>query len=321
MSPSAPTEPGSSRKASATPQTQTPSLLRTSMQEPQFAPGTSVGKSADEMLCCGRAPASDFNSQNHQTRSGSTPNEFWISPFLSTLCHGNNHSLVVGCTYPGGAIAVQGAHQCRVHRQLGPRNSGNTATSSRRPSAAMGAWRSKSRNSTFVLTRPSASADSSHHTLQSPTSSPRPLPVRSQRGDGHKHRVGGHISKNARSKGSGVGTGLVLPTSTTSPLEFFHFVPCRPRSCNHVSPRWRFKPNPHQFVLTQTRGGSSSFQLKKHGGDKRVSSVDHGEAICPASPMSRTTDTRGLSVTMPTLLHSDKSVIRMFAKHCQTARS
>ena len=95
-------------------------------------------------------------------------------------------------------------------------------------------------------------------------------------------------------------TGLVLPTSTTSPLEFFHFVPCGPRSCNHVSPGWRFKPNPHQSVsnlpsLTQARGDSSSFQMmKKHGGDNRVPSVDHGEAICPTGPKSRTADTRGL---------------------------
>ena len=47
-----------------------------------------------------------------------------------------------------------------------PPNTGNpsTATSSRRPSAAMGAWRSRSRNSTFVAT--SLSADTGHHTLQ-----------------------------------------------------------------------------------------------------------------------------------------------------------
>ena len=34
--------------------------------------------------------------------------------------------------------------------------------------------------------------------------------------------------------------------------------------------------------------------------DKRVPSVDHGEAICPTGPMSRTTDTRGLPETKPT---------------------
>ena len=128
MSPSAPTELGSSRKVchnrsysarqSGTP-TRTPSLLRSSTQEQPFTTGTSAGKNADKMLRSRRPPASDFNNQNHQTRSGSTPNKFWISPFLSTFCHGNNHSLVVGCTSPG-AIAMQGTHQCRVHRQLGP---------------------------------------------------------------------------------------------------------------------------------------------------------------------------------------------------------
>ena len=32
-------------------------------------------------------------------------------------------------------------------------------------------------------------------------SSPRRLPVRKQRGDGHEYRVGGHTGKNTRSKG------------------------------------------------------------------------------------------------------------------------
>ena len=77
-------------------------------------------------------------------------------------------------------------------------------------------------------------------------------------------------------------------------------------ACNHVSPGWRFKPNPHQSVsnlisLTQARGDSRSFQMmKKHSGDKRVSSMAHGEAICPTGPTSRTSDTRGLPETKPT---------------------
>ena len=219
-----------------------------------------------------------------------------------------------------------------------PPNSANpsTATSSRRPSAAMGAWRSKSRNSTFVLTRPPASLQIRATTEQTP--SPRPRPVRRQRGDGQEHRVGGHTGKNARSKGGQsrdptrgtCGESQTTPRPSLGsqqclcwvcesredaslcgasprvhrprvanqhhiPLKFFHFVPCGPRSCNH-----------HQSVsnlpsLTQARGDSSSFQMmKKHSGDKRVPSVDHGEAICPIGPMSRTTDTRGLPETKPT---------------------
>ena len=100
------------------------------------------------------------------------------------------------------------------------------------------------------------------------------------------------------------------------------------------------KPNAHQSVsnlpgLTQARGDSSSFQMmKKHGGDKRVPSVDHGEAICPTSPMSRTTDTRGLSEKKPTectqqrggiLNGPGNTLINLFSecspKHCHTARS
>ena len=41
------------------------------------------------------------------------------------------------------------------------------------------------------------------HSPERTPSSPRPLPVRRERGDGHKHRVGGHTGKNARSKGGG----------------------------------------------------------------------------------------------------------------------
>ena len=102
--------------------------------------------------------------------------------------------------------------------------------------------------------------------------------------------------------------------------------------------RWGFKPNLHQSVsdlpgLTQARGDSNSFEMmKKQSGDKRVPSMDHGDAIHPTGPMSRTTDTRCLPETKPTKCkrqsggrtapeHSDKSVLRMFARHCHTARS
>ena len=57
------------------------------------------------MLRCGGPPASDINSQHHQTRSGSSLDKFWISP--------------LDIASPGCTIAPQGAHQCRVHRQLG----------------------------------------------------------------------------------------------------------------------------------------------------------------------------------------------------------
>ena len=88
--------------------TQTSSLFRTSTQEPPLTPGTSAGKSADEILCWDHLPPT---STTRTTRRDLTPpNKFWMSPFLSTLCHGNSDFLVVGCTSPGGAISVQGAH-------------------------------------------------------------------------------------------------------------------------------------------------------------------------------------------------------------------
>ena len=80
-------------------------------QEPPFTPRSGARKSADEPLRGGRPPASHFDGKHHETRSGSSPDEFRVSPFLAKLYHAGLH-LSWLCHRSASA------HQCRVQRQL-----------------------------------------------------------------------------------------------------------------------------------------------------------------------------------------------------------
>ena len=104
-------------------------------------------------------------------------------------CHGNSHSLVVGCTSPDGAIAVQGARQCGVHRQPDPSEQPIDSTSA--SFGCDGCVEVQVTQQHVCTHTATASADSSHLSPEQTPLLPRPLPVRRQRSDGHEHRVGG----------------------------------------------------------------------------------------------------------------------------------
>ena len=89
-------------------------------------------------------------------------------------CHGNSHSLVVGCTSPDGAIAVQGARQCGVHRQPDPSEQPIDSTSA--SFGCDGCVEVQVTQQHVCTHTATASADSSHLSPEQTPSSQDPCP-------------------------------------------------------------------------------------------------------------------------------------------------
>ena len=275
--------------------TQTPSLLRTPTQEPPFTPGTCVV--GDHLPPTSTASTTRRDLARHPTSSGYLRTFYalpWIQPLprcglhLSWLyaaplllpspgqwqpIHCHFESASTGCD---GCVEVQVTqqHVCTHTATRFSADSGHHTLQSEPPSSP--------RPLPIEWAATPARTHGQREGELEATQQEEAEMVGTQEQDPTRGTCGENQTTPGASLGSQQGlcwmwetredvrvsvvplracTGLVLPTSTTSPLEFFHFVPYRPHSCDHVSPRWRFKPNPHQFVsnlpgLTQTAAPS-----------------------------------------------------------------